>query len=107
MTIEEILNDTTPALVHLGFDAERAGMRVVRSSTLPVDKITGRIGGFIDIERSAGLDEAGRPLWGVRVYLTPRRTFLVAKRFDGPHVSTVHTIHEVRSILFDPDYGAP
>lgn len=89
-SIEEILDDTTPALVHLGTDAVRAGMRVVRYGNV-----------YFDIERGFGLDDTGRPLWGMRVYLTERNTFLVAKRYDGPHVTTVHSIREIRQILFE------
>jgi hypothetical protein len=85
-----VLHDTTPALVRLGSDAERAGMRVVRST------------GFFDIELSRGLDTEGRPLWGARIHLTDRNTFLVAKHFVGPHVTTVHTIGEIRTLLFEP-----
>jgi hypothetical protein len=86
----------TPALTRLTLDAIAVPGYMLRFSER-----------WFDIFRSPGIDTEGRPLWGVRVYLTERQTFEAAHRFDGPHVTTVHTIHEVRSILFDPDYGAP
>jgi hypothetical protein len=89
-SVEEILDDTTPALSHLGFDAERAGLRVTRDAPRR-----------FTIWRSEGVAEDGLPLWGVVVHLTKRHTFQVAKRYDGPHVTTVHTIQEIRHALFD------